>query len=512
MTPIRDMARAILPIMALLAFLSGCSGGGGGGGITGTGVITGQITGFDSVIVNGVKFSRKAGLADDRVKLGFENITNAAENSLRIGMIVNIRGTVDSSAGTGEYESIEFQPEIRGPLDSAGVDLVNNRVRVMGRDIQVEANTTFDSVRDLAEINGELQAGNRPELEISGNLDNAAGVLHATRIARKAVNFVSGTVEIKGKISTAASGSFTIGSVTVDFTADALGHNTVAADIAAGTVVEVKGTWNAGVITATRIEKKNAVEAETNDNIRIKGTAGSSVVDNTFTLNGPNGAITVNTASASFSKGGEFASSLIVTAGATLQVEGSLQANGSINATRVSVEVEKTVKVEGDAAAGSFDATANTLFLNGVTVFITSTTRLVDSNGKTLVMGSIAAGNHLQMVGVLDSASGRVNASQVQRTAPPSQPVSFIQGPVSSKVVTTLTILGISVNVGVIDQAKDFLDNRLGTKTPFDTTLAGSLTRFLAAVTTDGLTVVKARGTVTGGVMTATEVELEQPL
>jgi hypothetical protein len=76
----------------------------------------------------------------------------------------------------------------------------------------------------------------------------------------------------------------------------------------------------------------------------------------------------------------------------------------------------------------------------------------------------------------------------------------------------TLTILGITVNTTTIVQAKDFVDNRFGLKAPFATTLAASRTNFFAAVAGEGLAVVKAKGTISGVVMSATEVELEQPL
>ncbi|KAF0221580.1 MAG: hypothetical protein FD174_349 [Geobacteraceae bacterium] len=516
MAAIRDMVRPFLTFMALLLCLTGCDGGGavagGGGGISGSGVVTGQITGFGSVIVNGIRFSRKAGLADDRVKLMFENNTSAREDNLRIGMIVTVKGAFDSASGAGEYESIEFQPEIRGPLDDAGVDPAANRIRIMGRDIQVEANTAFDSIRDLDEMNGELQAGHRPELEISGNLDNA-GVLHATRIARKAADFTAGPVQIKGMITTATANGFSIGTRSVVVDADTEFRNMTPTEIAAGLLVEVKGVLNGAIFTAARVEKKNAVEADVNDNVRVKGTAVGGVSNDTFTINGPNGAISVNTAAASFIKGGAAATPAIVTAGATLQVEGTLRTDGSIAAVKVSVEVEKTVKLEGNAVAGAFNA-GTALTLNGVTVNIVPTTRLVDKTGMALTPASIIAGDHLQITGVIiDGPTGNfsnINASQIQRTT--AGTVSFIQGPVSAKTAATLTILGVTIDTGSLDQAKDFVDNRVGTETPFGATRDESQTRFFAAVTTDGLTVVKAKGTVTGAVMTATEVELKQPL
>lgn len=501
-----------LVCLFLLVGLTACSTDGGGGTSSGGGTqfASGTIIGFGSVIVNGIEFSRKPGLADDRVKLSFENSTSASENSLRIGMTVNIRGTINSATGTGEYESIEFQPELRGPLDNGGIDPIANTLTVMGRKVLVTANTSFDSIRDLAEINAELQAGNHPELEISGDLDTGSGTLHATRIARKALDFnalADKTVQIKGKIATAnvaggaSSGSFTIGAVSINFNSAALGSKTSSADIAAGSVVEVKGVLNGNVITASRIEKKNAVDAKVNDSVKLKGTANGGVVDNTFTINGPNGAITVNTAAASFRKGGVIATAAIVTAGATLEVEGILQADGSVAAGKVYFEVEKTVKLEGNATAGAFNA--GTLILNGVPVTINATTRLLDKSDQALDPASIVSGDHIQISGVFDS-SGKVTASQVQRTS--DSKLTFIQGPVTAAASPILTLIGIiSVDTSGVAQSTGFGDSRTVTAVQFSGRDA-----FFAALTSDGFTVVKARGTMTGTTMNASEVELEQ--
>ena len=500
----------------MLAALTACGGGdtgstsGDGGDGGNTQVASGTIIGFGSVIVNGIEFSRKSGLADDRVNLRFENNTSAGENNLRIGMNVTIKGTINNATGKGEYESIEFQPELRGPLDVGGIDTSTNTLTVMGRKVQVAGNTSFDSgISSLSDIN---QAGNNPELEISGNLDTSTGVLNATRIARKALDFnalADKSVQIKGKIASSSvvsganSGSFTIGSTTINFSAAALGSNTAGADLATGTVVEVKGVLNGSVITASRIEKKNAVDAGVNDTVKLKGTANGSVVNNTFTINGPNGAITINTAAATFQKGGAAATAAIVAPGTTLEVEGILRADGSVAATKVYLEVEKTVMVEGNAAAGAFNSTTKTLTLNGVPVIIGASTRLLDKDGLALDPVNIAAGDHLQVSGVIDSTTGKVNASQVQRTK--GSNLTFIQGPVTAIDTTAKTLTLIGIIKVTTDTTTAAFDNRTGTSTPITAPFP-----FLTSITTDGFTVVKVKGTVTGTTLSASELEFEQ--
>lgn len=492
----------------LLVGLSAC-GGSSDTTSTDTGefqVASGKIIGFGSVVVNGIEFSRKPGLvADDRVILPFENITSASEATLRLGMNVNIRGTVNSATGKGEYESIEFQPELRGPLGS--IDITTNTLTVMGRKVQVAANTAFDGgINDLADIS---QAN--PELEISGNLDDNTGILTATRIARKAPDFTAlpeQTVQIKGQIATVdvPSSSFTMSTGTatfsVNFTPDDLGSNTIVTDIAVGSFFEVKGILSGAAITASRVEMKNAVEAEANDRVNLKGTANGGIVDNTFTINGPNGTIIINTSAASFQKAGAAATSAIVTAGTTLEIEGILQADGSVAATQVHLEVEKNVKLEGNVAAGAFSA--GTLTLNGVPVTIGASTRLLDQSGETLDLTTIAEGDHLQIVGLFDRVTNQVKASEVKRTSP--RDVSIVQGPVTAVASPNLTLFGmIIVDTTFVNPATGFGDDRSVPKVPF-----ASQAAFFAALTSDGFTVVKAKGIMAGTTMNASEVDLEQ--
>ena len=497
--------------------LSACGGGGGGGtqSATVTGKTTGEITGFGSVIVNGIEFSRKTGLADDKIKLGFDNLPNQAEDKLKAGMMVNITGTFNSVTGKGEYEAIEFQPELRGRLDDNGVDLVNDKIKIMGREVQIEANTQFDSLRDLAELSAD-QGGNvnHPEIEVSGILDDN-GILHATRIAKKTLDFSnSGIAQVKGKMAALPAptvNGFTIGTTAIVVDANTVFANMLRTDLpaSAGLVMEVKGTLTAGVFTATRVEKKLAVEAQLNDNVRVKGIAAGAVANNAFILNGPNGPVTVKVANAVFLNGGAAATSAIVAAGAKLQVEGSIEASGALVATKVAIELEKNLKLEGNAAASAFNATTSKLTLNGITVDILPTTRKLDTSVNPAValnLATIAAGDHLQITGYVDAA-GAMKASVVQKTK--ASTLVFIQGPVTAKTASTLTILGITVDTSAIGQAKDFVDSSSGTKIPGTGTAAAAQAAFFTKIVA-GTSVVKAKGAITGTSMAATAVELEQ--
>jgi Domain of unknown function (DUF5666) len=526
MKQVRNTALTILCLFTAM-FVAACGGGGGGTSSTSSttttasnGIETGTLTGFGSVIVNGVEFSRKTGLADNKIKLRFENQTSASEDKLRLGMNVTVRWELDAS-GNKVYKEVEFQPEMRGPIDDNGVDLANNKLTVMGRAVQIETDTVLDSLRDLAEINTDLGNLKHPEIEISG-LDDGT-VIHATRIAKKSPDFAANTIklaQIKGAIAASpapTAASFKIGGVTINTNASTVFANfasnaPTAADFAAGTLVEVKGTLAAGVVTAARIEKKNALGvAKAEDNLRAKGIVIGTpdTTNKTFTIGTPVGAVSVTTdASTAFFKGATSTGILfadIVTAGAKLEVEGTLNASGAVLATKVKVELEKVVKIEGNVAAGAIDTAASTVKLNGVTVAVTALTRLTDLTNVPLAsLKDVIANDHLQISGFIDP-SGKVVAAALQRTA--NTGVIFIQGPVTAAANPNLTIMGVSV---ATTTTTNFFKKD---KTPFlNSAPLTAQDNFFNAITVNQ-TVVKAKFKLNQtGLTVLDEVEIEQQL
>jgi len=506
--------------MLTALFMAACGGGGGGTSqssapVPASGVEIGPITGFGSVIVNGTEFQAKDAVIN-RIKLPFDNFTSAAiqpgvnpEGMLRTGMIVMAKWSRDA-AGRKVYENIVFQPDLRGPIDdTTAFAATGSTFKVMGRTVQVDTSTTFDSIRDLADLKNEVEVQlRRPELEISGTVDDT-GVLHATRIARKAQDFnglAAKQVQIGGAITALPSPSaFNIGGITVS-TTGATFANMTAADIAAGLLVEVKGILSGTTISNARIEKKLALAAaQIDDNVRCKGivTAAGLAADSSFSLLIPLGQVMVTTNPATqFLKGATaVTAAAVVGAGANLEVEGALQADGSILAAKVAVEVEKMVKLEGNVANVATDVSVanNTIKLNGVTVNVVNAKKIDSFATPTiLTMGNIITNDHLQIVGFLD-ASGKVIASLVQRT--PNSAANFIQGPVTAVAKPKLTLLGISVATDAVNTNFRNFDKTLFTAPAQD--------NFFNAVTV-GQTVVKARFSV--GLTAAVEVEIEQQL
>ncbi|HET7319263.1 MAG TPA: DUF5666 domain-containing protein, partial [Nitrospirota bacterium] len=177
--------------------------------------------------------------------------------------------------------------------------------------------------------------------------------------------------------------------------------------------------------------------------------------------------------------------------GMKVEAEGHNVANGVLTAEKVTIK--DNVRFETNAeAAGS----ANVL---GKTVTFTSGTRLSNLASSA----SITVGDGLRIRGFLNRDGSTITATRVEKLSNPVQSNKIIvQGPVKNIDSTghTFAIMGITISAGA------------STARPNDDTGSETLTMpladFFAALTADR-TIVKARGTFSGGTLTATEIELE---
>jgi CHASE2 domain-containing sensor protein len=63
------------------------------------------------------------------------------EADLRVGQVVRIEGRVNEDGVTGTANSITFDDEVEGPVQS--LDLAANRLVVLGQTVQVSADTSL---------------------------------------------------------------------------------------------------------------------------------------------------------------------------------------------------------------------------------------------------------------------------------------------------------------------------------------------------------------------------------
>ncbi len=138
------------------AALAGCGGGGGsspmaalpGTGGTGSPVFAqGTISGFGSVIINGVRFD------DGLASVTVDGVT-AVSTDLRLGMVAGIQGSRSAADATQvTASSIEVWSIAQGAVTSADA----GEFELAGMTIQTDSNTTFDGLN----ASSDLRTGSR---------------------------------------------------------------------------------------------------------------------------------------------------------------------------------------------------------------------------------------------------------------------------------------------------------------------------------------------------------------
>lgn len=212
------------------------------GGIDGSGYrppiqvsASGPINGFGSVIVNGVHYDTDNANIYIRGEL-------SDEVDLDVGDYVVVVGEVDSE-GNGVATEVHYQPRVTGLIEE--VDVVFNRLTVMGQTIQLMEDTTYSS--DIMPRNIEGFSVGR-KVTVSGIAD-ADNVIRATRIeiSNSSAFEVLGSIELIDLQSSV----FHIDGVKVDYS----DISYVEPQIEEGRLVIVSGDVLAdNTLTATKVD------------------------------------------------------------------------------------------------------------------------------------------------------------------------------------------------------------------------------------------------------------------
>ena len=467
-----------LPALLALSLL-GCGGGGGSdgtnqvsgidrGGIT---IAQGPITGFGSVIVNGVRYSTAGAMItiDDQP---------GVESDLRVGQVVRVEGQLDASGTTGTATRVFYNDDVEGPIQSIGP--AADTLVVLGQTVKVGPSTSFDdriSPRSLA----GLAVGDR--IEVSG-LVTAGGVIEATRIDLKSA---SSAVELKGmanSVDTVAR-RLRINEQQVDYSSAQL-SNFPSGQPANGDLIEVKGSVNgSGVLVATRIERRSAsLAGTTDDSAEIEGLVTRFVSAADFDVSGQR---VTTTASTVYEDG--TAANLALDA--NVEIEGGFDATGRVVARKVEFRQQSDVELAGPVDA--VNASAGTLAVLGVTVRTNPLTRYEDQSSADVERFSLAdlrVGDYVEVRAYRDA--GGLIATLLERDDLESD--VEVQGPATSVAAPNLVVGGVSVTTGPL--------------TEFRNNDGGSITAAAFFAVAPGRE-VKVRGTLVGNVVLAERAELE---
>lgn len=255
-------------IAGVLAAMVSC-GSGSGGGMTGSGLVIGPITGLGSIIVNDVTFDV------DTADVVIDG-TPAAASELRLGMVVEVRGTIDARTATGVAASVEFDDDLQGPVEA--VDESQSTIVVLGQLVFVTEATVFDGTTLATLEIGEV-------IEVSGFVDGG-GNLRATRIELESE---SEGYELRGLIAEldGDAETFRIGGQLVDYS-NAEIENAPPDGLANDLYVEVEAQDDpvGGVLLATEVEVKgNDFDGEEGEEVEIEGLVTRVISATEFVLN-----------------------------------------------------------------------------------------------------------------------------------------------------------------------------------------------------------------------------------
>ena len=467
------MNRTRMLIGAAAAMLLAACGGIDVAGIQGTGspspaAAVGPITGFGSVFVNGVEYITSGAqiLIDGQA---------STEAQLHAGQIVAIKGSVNADDVTGTATEVSFSGDAQGPATQ--IDLAGNTFVVLGQTVRVTGSTLFDESVQPADLTG-LQAGTL--VEVSGFPD-AEGQIVASRVDLKPAG---ANLQAKGVVQglDTTAHTFRINALTVDYSG-AMSATT----LANGSAVEVQGAvlTSAGELEATHVEILPGLGAAANQRADIEGIITSFSSAGNFTLQGLNVTTDTNT---NFVLHG-----IALSVDVEVDVQGMFNASGVLLARKVEVRPGSSGLVRG--LVDSVTASSNTLSVLGVAITTSASTEFDDKSNqhvRLFRLADLGAGDYVEVRGA-ESQPGTLSASILVRDNAENR--SYLQGIAFNVAEPNLTVLGVTVTTN----AQTHFAGPGGAAT-------GAATFFAQAINH----VVKVRGTLSGGVFTADQAQIQQ--
>lgn len=457
----------------LAAVISACGGGSssgqagisGGTSVAGVSVSTGPITGFGSVFVNGVEYDTS------QAQIQMNGVTGT-QDDLRLGMMVDVTGSVSADGATGIATHIAFNSEVRGVVDS--VDAANNSLIVMGQAVAVDDMTMFDGTTLAA-----LQAGN--VVEVSGMVDSS-GVIHATRIELKSTALASNSLlEIKGAVANLDTNkmTFDLGTQTVDYSAAVLKQ--LASGLSDGLRVEVKSTQGVnadGVLIAAIVEGREVSSSGDKAGEReIEGLVTEFASATEFSING-------QAVSTSAQTRYEYGTASDIALNTRLEAEGHVNDVGVLLADKVVFKPASKIDISADVEA--VDVSAGTVTVLGMPITVDANTQYRDQGVgrvRDFRIKDIAVGDRLDLR--VYKSGDTLIAARIERTPPTLAAGVTIRAPLASLNAPQLQVLGLTV---VTDGATTFYlhDTSVTAEAFFAAVQVGDTVKVRGALTGDG--------------------------
>ena len=400
----------------------------------------GVITGFGSIFVNGIEY-----FIGNNTAINMDG-DDKSESELQLGMLVTVRGTVNSDGKIGMADEIKYAKLIQGVVTANTVGSDGTGIlTVMGQTVTVTADTVFDSKVTAISSPDLIQSGNI--VEVSGYASNT-GEVTATRIEVKATSQTAGIIlELKGTIFNldTVNSTFTIGGLTVDYSGLTAAY-LPSVPLTNGLYVEVRSSSpydGTGSLIASAIKLEDdgfrGHEGHEGEDLEVWGLVTADYANGQFELNGRTILIDSNTLLVN----GTTAQLLT---GNQIKIHTHFDADGNLVADKIEFKFTTEYKYEG--ALQAVDTDAGTVTVLGKTIYVDNSTLMMDKSDYAIRYFNLTDldpnnSDYLEVHAYKDAGTGNLIATRVEREKYSSQ--SMLLGPVEA--VNSLVVAGVALDV-----------------------------------------------------------------
>ena len=422
----------LLAIFVTGFVLAACSGGESGTGVQpDQDTVVGPINGFGSVIVNGIKFDTS------KTSINIDG-TPVNENNLSVGMVVKVTGEVNGTTGTATSISMEY--EVRGLVLSNNINTNGEGdLSVMGQRIIIGADVQFES--DVPSITSLELMDPGTVVKVSGHSDGQSGVF-ATYVKVISADGFSDDVKVKGTIANLTTNSFNIGSLLITY-----GNETELEKIPNNTLedgmfvtVESDSASFDGNPLSFHAEEISLVTFDEHDGseVEIEGvvTDDTKLANNEFGLSGR----TIRFNNETTYEGGgpdDIANDL------KLEVEGVVQADGSVLAEEIEFRNDSSIELSGRVTVKG----TNSITVLGQQVFVNEITSYEDDTPAEkwdFNFGDIVIDDYVSVKLYIDPDDGvSLIANSIRKDENQGEMASVVEANVESVNGGTMKLIGM---------------------------------------------------------------------
>lgn len=382
--------------LTLTLLLPACGGGGvGGQGTGGFAFVQGPISGYASIIVNGVDFDDTA--AD--LQVGTEDGVALGAADLKLGMTVQVDSTaIDPNTLRAVARRFTVTSEILGAVSAN--DLVAQTLTVLGQKVQI----TLSTVLDPSLVGGQADISVGSEVEVYAIYDPTTATYVARRIEPRSQ---AARFKVRGLVHDLDTDAHTFGIGSARF----VYSGTLPADLANGKIVRIyvqpqpdgNGRWIVTAATQTDRVPGEGTEVE------VESVIASYTSLSQFVVAG----LTVDASGATLIPAGS-----TLTTGLRVEVEGVMRA-GVLVAHKLEVKGSGTDAGGDDSGGGqefeihgqisSLDSVAKTFVVRGALISYAGPVRYSGGTESQLLVNA-----KVEVKGQLSADGTVVNASEIQ--------------------------------------------------------------------------------------------------